>query len=122
MAKAELHLPSGAKVMIEGTEEEVKALLDHYSSRPADGEGHRLAERLERAPVASGGGPTDLVRELIASEFFATKRSLGAIEDRLAEEGHIYPQTTLSGVMIKLTKRRELRRLKEKGAWVYVNR
>ncbi len=61
------------------------------------------------------------IRQLKSEGFFGTKRTLGSIQERLEELGHIYPQTSLSPALIKLTKKRELRRLKEKGVWVYVN-
>lgn len=121
MAKAEIGLPSGAKVTVEGTEAEVRALIDHYSDK---GTGVRAGSRRSQGSSSSTGpasGPSSLIRGLIAEGFFATKRTLGAIQGRLAEQGHIYPQTSLSSVVVKLTKKRELRRLKEKGAWVYVN-
>lgn len=124
MPRAEITLPTGAKVIIEGTDADVRSFLDYYSGKTSE----RVvsnAKRTKNKRTAFGTspvGPSNLIRGLIAEGFFkSTKRSLGVIQDKLAEQGHIYPQTTLSGVIIKLTKNRELRRMKEKGAWVYVN-
>lgn len=123
MAKAEIVLPSGAKVTVEGTEAEVRALVDHYSGRLPTSRPVRPRRTQSRHSVVapSPSGPSNLIRGLIAEGFFSTKRTLASIQQRIAEQGHIYPQTSLSGVVINLTKNRELRRLKEKGAWVYVN-
>jgi hypothetical protein len=120
MTKAEITLPSGAKVMLEGTDAEIKDLIDYYAGgrRETISAKHRPDSKIVPRPSS---GPIGLVRDLIAEGFFREKRSLGAIQQRLAEAGHLYPQTTLSPTMLKLLKRRELRRIRDKGAWAYVN-
>lgn len=62
------------------------------------------------------------IRELIVDDYFKTKREIGEVRDKLEEDGHIYPVTSLSTPLYRLIKAKELRRMKEDGAWRYVNR
>src|SRR5437667_328199 len=61
----------------------------------------------------------DLVDSLIDGGFFKTPRDLAAVRAALAQMGHHYPITTLSGAMLRKVRRRELRRLKQDKRWVY---
>ncbi len=133
MANANLVLPDGTTVSIEGTAEEVALLLGRFSGDSAQTQtdpprGPSNKARRRRAASRSGQtapkearGATGYVRELINEDYFKTKRSLGDVKATLEERAHIYPVTSLSPVLFKLTKSRELRRLKEDGKWVYVN-
>jgi hypothetical protein len=62
-----------------------------------------------------------LIRELRDNDFFTSKRGLGDVQKALEEGAHIYPVTTLSPVLFRMVRGKELRRLKEDGAWKYVN-
>jgi hypothetical protein len=66
-------------------------------------------------------GPTEYIRELIGEGYFKTKREIGAVRDKLEERAHIYPVTSISGPLLRLVKKKELRRLKEDEVWRYVN-
>ena len=66
-------------------------------------------------------GPIDYIRELIEQDFFNGKRALGEIKEKLDEEAHFYPATSLSPALVRLVRKRELRRIKEDGSWKYVN-
>jgi len=124
MAKANFILSGGTKVDIEGTPEEIQKLLSFYESMrrtptaPSPSPEKASPTRQKR----DGAGAKVRVRGLIGDDFFQTPRSLKAIQDKLAEDGHIYPQSGLSARLIELTKARELRRFKDKDVWVYVNR
>lgn len=121
MPKAEITLPSGAKITIEASDREIRELVDHYAAAGNTGKQPARQARIGTPREREVEGPTGHLRHLKDEGFFGRKRSLGAVQERLAELGHIYPQTTLSPILIKLTKRRELRRMKEKGIWVYVS-
>ncbi len=123
MAKADITLPSGAKVTVEGSLEEIHSLLVHYSSNLSQRPGAGEPRPRKTSPVKRNGlGPKGRVLELKQEGFFNTKQSLKAIQEKLAERGYIYPQNSLSATLIRLTKTRELGRLKEGGVWMYVNR
>ncbi len=70
---------------------------------------------------ASAKGPVGYVRELVAVDYFKTKRGLGDVQKKLEEGAHIYAVTHLSPAMTRLVRTKELRRIKEGGTWKYVN-
>jgi hypothetical protein len=112
MAKATMTL-EGATVVVEGSQDEVAALLARFQGRPQPQTGGPV-----RKPKL---GPMSLLHELIADGFFREPKELGAVRAALAEKGHFYPVTSLSPLMVRLVRRKELRRLKEKNRWMYVS-
>lgn len=119
MAKATVTLPGGAVVTVEGTSDEVSTLVRQLSGaipkeRPA-------VTRAPRANRRSPRGPVGYIRSLKEEGFFKTKRTIGDIQKKLEEQGHIYQQESLSPALVKSVRSRTLRRLKEGGVWKYVN-
>lgn len=130
MPKANVVLPDGTKVVIDGTADEVASVLQRISGAAEPSHGTRVtsAKRQRRAasPTVTrdkkkAKGPADYIRELIDEDFFKTKRGLGEVQKKLEEGAHIYPVTHLSPALFRLVKARELRRIKEGGTWKYVN-
>ena len=128
MAKANIVLANGTKVTIEGTPAEVSTLVDRLSPAPPRRRAGRGGGRGGRHKVSGGkaakpkrAGPTEYIRELKADGFFKTKREIGDVRDKLEEAAHIYKVTSLSAPLFRLVKNRELRRIKEDGAWKYLN-
>lgn len=118
MAKAYVTTASGAKVTVEGTTEEVALLVARL-----EGKG-KPTER--RSRVSKGGSrpkatPTNLISDLIDGGFFKKPKELSAIKRALEEQGHYYPVTTLSPVVLRLVRKRQLRRIKDQKRWLYVN-
>lgn len=113
MAKATMTLGGGATVVIEGSQDEVAALLARFQGRPQPQTGGSA-----RKPKL---GPMNLLHEQIADGFFREPKDLGAVKAALAEKGHFYPVTSLSPLLVRLVRRKELRRLKEKNRWMYVS-
>ena len=128
MAKANLVLPSGTKVRIEGTADEVATLLEKCSfaePEAAKSPGAKKAKKtgttsIRRAKKSKPKGPVSLITQLAHEGFFKTKRLLPEIQKKLEEQGHIYAQPSLSPAVLSLTKRKVLRRLKDKERWAYV--
>lgn len=125
MAKANMVLPDGTRVTIEGTSEEVALMLSKCSQgasapdrKSPKAERHEPSRRTSRA--SKRVGPQTYIAELANEGYFKAKRSLGDIQKKLEERGHIYAQTSLSPAMTRLTRKRTLRRIKEKKGWVYV--
>lgn len=129
MAKANLVMPGGTTVQIEGTAEEVATLLAKCSS---GGSSQQLSSKDKKKKgkrcMTSGAGvqrkskvkgPRGLITDLVTEDFFKTKRSLPEIQKKLEEGGHIYAQTSLSPAVLALTKKKILRRLDEKKGWAY---
>jgi len=130
MATANLDLPDGTKVRIDGTPEEINKILSLYGSmttprvdagvssntKTGKGRGNSM-----RKVARMSGGAMQHIRELIGDQFFIEKRSISDLQTKLEEMGHIYPLTHLSTPLRRLVQNRELRRIKEGKNWVYVN-
>jgi hypothetical protein len=115
MAKARLTTKSGTVITIEGTQEEVAGLIAQFgAARPA------ASSRKRHPPSNAKSGPVALISELIDGGFFKKPKELGAIKLALEEQGHYYPVTTLSPLLLRLVRKRELRRIKDKKRWLYV--
>src|SRR2546427_12230947 len=117
MAKAQISFPDGTTVRLEGTPDEINAVVDR--GRKMQETGHRGAKVRGKA----GSRPpqlVDLVASLIDGGFFRKKpKDLAAVKAALEERGHHYPVTTLSGAMLRQVRKRNLRRLKQDKRWVY---
>jgi hypothetical protein len=129
MATANITLANGTKVIIEGTADEVAELLarctgslaadTHDGPRRRKKGGPRAVSKNARARRK---GPQALIDELAQENFFKTKRTIGEVQKKLEEKGHIYAQESLSGPLLRLTRDKHvLRRIKEKSGWVYVS-
>ncbi len=119
MTKAIIKLASGTSVTIEGSNEDVQALIRQFEGS------RRKSEPTSKMQAWSGQGNKvikDYVVELKDAGLFKKPQGLSDIKNALQAEGHIVPITTLSGVMLGLVKSRELRRFKEGKTWKYVNR
>jgi hypothetical protein len=118
MPRATVTTRAGTVVSIEGTEDEIAAVVALFD--------HREDYSMPAVPVTRStrsqarATPSGLVMELLSSGFFRQPRELGAVGAALAEQGHFYPVTTLSPLLLRLVRRKELRRMKEKGRWMYV--
>lgn len=117
MPKATIMTRSGAAVTVEGTEDEVARLVSVI-----EGEGHEVPDRQPAARRAGKVKPTPkaLISELIGGGFFAKPKGLGEVKAALEQRGHYYPVTSLSPLMLRLVRQRELRRIKDKHRWTYV--
>lgn len=120
MAKATINTKSGAVITIEGSATEVSdliSLVERGSVEP-----RRRAEAVGASTVAADEkrtGTADLVLDLKADGFFEKAKALGEVAGALEEKGFLIPVTTLSGVMLGLVQKRQLRRKRHEGRWVY---
>jgi hypothetical protein len=121
MPTANIQLPDGTKVTVEGSPEEIAKVLSLYGPKgPAIGaEEAPMRERAaKKSPALQGATP--YLRELMDESFFSEPRSLSAVQKKLADLGHIFPQNAVSTPLRRLVVARQLRRLKDGGNWVYV--
>jgi hypothetical protein len=128
MATANLTLPNGTTVTIEGTADEVAVLLSKCSGAPISAGGGDQPVTGKKKPGSSKGkrsrrkGPQTFIEELANEGYFESKKTIGEVQAKLEGKGHIYAQANLSPALLKLTRDKHvLRRLKEKNGWVYVN-
>lgn len=117
MPTASITMPSGAKVVIEGSEPEVAGLIAMFER----GQIARPKSRPRLQPSATARvGPLELLLGLITEGFFKTPKDLSSVKQALEERGHFYPTTTLSPLMLRLVRRKTLRRIKQAKRWTYV--
>lgn len=126
MAKADLVLPNGTAVRIEGSPEEVALLLAKVSgttketSVSAPRRGKKKRPPRTGSPAKKSVGTTGLITELADEGFFKAKRTIGDVQKKLEERGHIYALTSISPTLFRLTRSRIIRRIKGAKGWVYV--
>lgn len=116
MAKAQISFPDGTTVKLDGTPDEINAVVDR--ARKVQETGHRSASvktKVRSRPPQL----VDLIANLIDGGFFKKPKDLAALKGALEEMGHHYPVTTLSGAMLRQVRKRNLRRLKQDKRWVY---
>lgn len=117
MAKAHITTKEGTKITIEGSPDEVAALVARF-----EGKTKAVAKRGDEKKSRGSGKAslTSLISDLLDGDFFKKPKELSAIRLVLEEQGHFYPATTLSPVMLRLVRKRALRRIKDNKRWVYV--
>lgn len=117
MAKAQITTPQGVKINIEGSPDEITAVIRDLDARD-DGQ----AAKQVRSTKAKRGKVqlVDLIASLVDGGFFKKPRNLADVKTALAEMGHHYPVTTLSGVMLGEVRKRNMRRIREQKRWAYV--
>lgn len=123
MAKVILTTKNGLKITVEGTPEEVASLVQKLENL-GDGGGRSSKKAMQRArtnrAITAKSGPADLIAELIDGGFFKKPQGLGPIRLALQEQGHYYPLTTLSPVLLRFVRSKRIRRIKDKKRWQYV--
>jgi len=121
MAKATVKSSTGAIITIEGSEEEVSAILTTYEKSSVIGHANQALARNKAGKRADKRreGAGELIIGLRENGFFTKPKRLGEVAEALEEKGFLYPTTTLSGVVLGLVKAKELRRKKVDGKWVY---
>jgi hypothetical protein len=115
MAKAHITTPEGVSVKLEGTAEEIAAVIRQAGLKSVPEKASSKAKATTKTrPTVPG-----LVDELQGEGFFKQPKTLGEIQKRLADLGHHYPLTGLSGPMQAQCKQRNLRRFKKDKKYVY---
>jgi hypothetical protein len=119
MAKATITNDKGLKIVVEGSPEEVQNIVEQM------GGGAGRAKKRARSHAKPGkrlATATDAILELNEEGFFDKPKALADVKEKLASQGMIYPITSLSPVVLRLVRRRQLGRVKEDGRWSYVSR
>jgi hypothetical protein len=121
VAKATIKSKSGAVITVEGSEREVSSILSAYERTSVVDQAKRAIARTKTAKRTEKKreGASDIIVELRESGFFEKPKALSEIAHALEEKGYLYAVTSLSGIVLGLVKKRELRRKKHEGRWVY---
>jgi hypothetical protein len=120
MPKATIKLKGGAVVTVEGSVSEVAEIASRLKTNHAQKqvlEKHNTKKVQKKKLAASG-----FIIELREAGFLNKAKGLSEIAAALEEKGHLYPLTTLSGVVLDLVRARQLGRKKVDGRWVYGRR
>jgi hypothetical protein len=116
MPTASITLPNGAKVVIEGSQAEVAELIAKFK-------GDSPSKEKGPSPIRAGSkraGPLRLIVDLVDTDFFNSPQELGAVRTALEAQGHFYPTTSLSPLLLRLVRGKQLRRIKTHKRWTYV--
>ncbi len=123
MAKAVLTTKSGMTVTIEGSKDEIKDIVKIIEERGQPSSKHvDRPVKLKTNPKQLKFTATDSILRLREEGYFNKPRTLLDIKSTLAEEGHVYPVTTLSGIMLSQVRNQNLRRVKENKKWAYIKK
>lgn len=134
MAKAKITTDSGATVELEGSPEEIAKIMGLYNktelvkqavdSNVAEPEKISSANRKFSKMKTANPTMTDSIKELIVNGFFDKPRGLADIKNKLEEYGVFIAITSLSERALFLTKKRDLRRIKDSktSRWCYVKK
>ena len=120
MAKAQVTTKAGTLVTIEGTTEEVANLIGLFDGATVTGKSKSPVAKQRKQSTKTKDGLAGQLGNLIGEGFFKKPKEFGAIKAALEQQGHYYARTTLAPQLLRSVRRRELRRLKEKKHWVYV--
>ncbi|HTZ73736.1 MAG TPA: hypothetical protein VMB47_07440 [Candidatus Aquilonibacter sp.] len=121
MAKATIKSRTGATITVEGTPDEVSNVISAYEKTSVVGQAKEAIARVKATKKSDKKkeSASDLIVGLKEEGFFEKPKTLGEIGAALEERGFLYPVTSLSGVVLGLLKKRQLRRKKHEGKWVY---
>lgn len=121
MAKAILKSKTGTLITIEGTDQEIATVLGHFETvvNVSDRKEAIRGAVSEKKEHRKRAGAADSIIDLKENGFFDKPKTLTEVGHALEEKAHLYPVTTLSGVMIGLVQKKLLGRKKIDGKWVY---
>jgi hypothetical protein len=130
MAKANITTPDGTTINLEGTSDEIAALVTKFglvskSATPAAAAAPLRAATpaaTSKAKPARKGkvGPAALIAEMIESGGFQKPKLFSEIRAELAQGGYHYERTSINPALNRALRNRELRRIKKDGHWAYV--
>lgn len=121
MAKAHMVTKDGTKIIIEGKPQEVAMLINQLEGKTL----LQASQKQKKTPKAKYSSqrqkttPINLICSLIDGGFFNKPKDLASVKVALEELGHFYPVTTLSPALLRLVRKKQLRRIKEKKRWLY---
>jgi hypothetical protein len=121
MVKATIKSKTGAHIIIEGTEKEVAGIVSAFEnmSNVTQFKDERNKKNIVKKEQKKRATASDLIVTLKEEGYFDKPKNLTEISSKLEEKGHVYPVTTLSGVMIGLVQNKLFGRKKVEGKWVY---
>jgi|SRR5271157_4206660 len=119
MAKAFVSTSDGSEVKLEGTPAEIAAVLKELKLKaepapPSSGKPRTRAKSVVGKTTLGG-----LIDEMIGEGFFKKPKGIGDVKTRLGDLGHPCEVTSLSGPLMHLVRKKQLRRSKDGGKYKY---
>lgn len=119
---------SDPDLKVKAFEQVFAKLLENATGRadaPPGDRRRQTPKSAQNSKGADGGTLTERLLALKADGFFDEQRSLSEVQEELRSRGWHYPVTTLSGIMQRFVRTRELRRERakvgNKKIWKYAN-
>jgi len=126
MPKATIKTKSGTEIVIESDRKTINEIVMTFQRREEMLERFREASQNKRAGNIQGKkehpSATDMILRLKQEGFFKEKKAIGEIQEELEKRGYHHPQTSLSGVLLRLLRKGELIRIREEKGWEYIQR
>lgn len=124
MPKAHVTTAHGTKITIEGDAAEVASIIGQIQTAHSNPRrtARSVKEVAEKRAHKKHESAKDHIISLKEESFFDKPKTLAEVAHKLEESGHLYPITSLSGVMLGLVQRRLISRVKRDGKWKYGKR
>jgi len=123
MAKANIETSTGMKISVEGTADEIAAIVAHVKSGDKVIKSKRpLVEKKQRRSENTSITLVSLILKLKESGFFNKPQKIAQVKEALAQQTHHYPLESISTALIRRVKKGELGRVKDGKIWAYVKR
>lgn len=136
MPKANLILPNGTAITVNGSAEEIAKIMTLYSGTEISVKSNAIETGSKHGTknirITEKKGPRPLIRELKDEGFFKQKRTMLEVQRKLEEKGHIYSTPSIAEPLLSLVRKKEIGRVRGKGEekgggkkktyWYYVDR
>ena len=127
MATARIETDTGTKISVEGTVEDITAIISLFTKKSPNCESNPVNNiktpiKNNTDPVKSASSLVGYIHELRDTGFFNTPKLTALVKEKLDQEGHFYPMQSVSTCLINRNAKKELGRIKEGTKWAYVKR
>ena len=122
MVRAEINTASGMKIVVDGTSEEVNAVVAYVKSREGGTAEKHAPREIEKKSRSGKKNLSDLILALRDEGFFDSPKNISEVKTALDEKAHFYPLPSVSTRLIRLVRRGEMGRVKSGSKWTYVKR
>lgn len=125
MTKATIKTKSGTEIIIESDRKTIEEIVFALQRREDLKEKFKEEITKRKENISTGTKPqtaTDAILKLKIDGFFKSRKSLSEIQVELERAGHIYPNTSLSPILLRLVRRGELGRIRDEKNWSYAQR
>ena len=120
--------PSSIDAAIDAATRIVQELASGAQLQVAEGQvqategGGAVPSELPDVKVEKGDSLADVIKKMFNSSWGRRPRRLSEVMDALSSFGLIYPKSSVAVALLRLAKEGEIRRFKEGGEYVYIER